>query len=151
MEVAVVDLQGFQLDNGDFIVKELAIRIDQQLNHYLFKPPMPFHKLSANERRTARYAERKIHGLRYSRGYVEYTELLNILHDINVESIFVKGHQKHRFLLKCQLRPEIVNLESSMAQPKMDIHIPACLNHSQGYFRCSINYVNILYNLMNKM
>lgn len=147
---ALLDIQGFQLDNNEFIVKELAIRIGQQLNHYLFKPPIPFNKLTDRERRTVSYVERKIHGLRYSSGYMEYTELRKILHAINVDTIYVKGHQKYRFLRQCRLRPEVVNLETDMPQPKMDIGIPACLNHRHGYFRCSINSVNILYNLLNK-
>lgn len=145
---AVVDIQGFAFGPNEFIVKELAVRIGVQLNHYVFKPPKPYYVLNAKEKRTVRYSENRLHGLRYSRGNVEYSELRNILFAINVDRIFVKGHQKHRLLLEYQLEPEIVNLERLIWHPKIKPAMPACLNHYNGLFKCTINVVNILYHVI---
>lgn len=151
MRVAIVDVQGFQLQN-EFIVKEMAIRIDNQLSHFLFKPKIPYRDLMDNEKRTVKYIERNIHGLRYSNGYVSYTEIDDILwnHLHNIDSILTSGHQKYNFLnmklneLKLN-RVELKNIEHSSNYIKMEIGMPACLNHERGHFRCAINCVNIMY------
>lgn len=149
--IAVVDIQGFTLENNEFIVKELAVRIGGQLNHYVFKPPKPFYKLTSKEKRSVKYSENRLHGLRYSSGHIEYSELRNILCAINVNRIFVKGHQKHRLLEEYQLKPDIVNLERVIWHPKIQLDVPACLNHYDGLFRCAVNVVNILFQIISEM
>lgn len=154
MMVAFVDLQGFQIDQG-FIVKELAIRIDSQMSHFLFKSPVLYRNLSEKEKRNVKYVERRIHGLNFSFGYVDYYEIKAILwnHLKNVDLVFTNGHQKFNFLQntfeELQLSHiQLRNLEHFCS--KMEICTPACLNHRRGSFRCAINCVNIIYCYVNK-
>lgn len=155
MKTAAIDIQGFPLEN-DFVVKELAIRIGLQINHYLFKPPVPYVNLTEKEKKTVNYVERNIHGLRYSSGDVEYTELKNILWRClkNVDCIYVKGNQKYSILKSIidqwnLKRISLVNIER-FSNSKMETTTPACLNHQEGHFRCALNCVNIVYHFINK-
>ena len=156
MEIALVDIQGFMVD-GEFIPKEMTIRIGKKTSHFLFKPSVEFSSLSREDKKMANHVERNVHGLKYSSGYVDLNELDQILRD-NLQQtniIYVRGHQKIQFLQrKCaelEMTNHIVNLEdfdNSWWQPiTFQQSIPPCMNHFHGgRFQCSLHNVDTLYN-----
>lgn len=144
----VIDIQGFLLQEG-FLVKELAISDGKMLNHYIFKPNVPYNKLSSIDKRQIRWLEKNHHSLCYSDGYVNLSELSNILERFvssDVEVIFTKGHQKAE-VLRQHLDKPIINLEYVNDIPKL---IPTttncCMHHKNKLKNCSVYNVKLLCN-----
>lgn len=102
-----------------------------------------------------RNCQRRILGIKFSIGYVDYYELKFIVlnHLKNVDVIYTSGHQKLNFLqqkleeLKMN-RIQLKNLENYYV--KMESDTPICLNHNRGLFRCAINNVNKIYDFVEK-
>lgn len=146
MKIAVIDFQGFYIQNT-FHPKEITIQIGLKTNHYLIKPPYPFHTLSVEDRKTVVFAE-KYHGLKYTSGYTDYDQINGIIKDnlLDINIIYVRGNQKADYLLMkawdLNLTATIVDIVkfdgdySSCSRfmappPKIEAtEKPYCLNHS---------------------
>lgn len=116
MRIAFVDIQGF-IVNGLFCPKELTIEIGFKQSHFIFTPPQPFSKLTGNEKKTVKYVEKYIHGIRYSSGDVDYSKLYEILETKLIyaaDYIYVRGQQKAEFLQQncqiCSVFPTIIDV-----------------------------------------
>ena len=101
----ILDIQGFQKCQNDYIVKELAILEVQDSSMpmvFTFKPPTFWSQLSVDEKCTARWLEMSFHGIRWNSGTIPYDQLSDILHKYlkNAKKIFIKGIQKKKFLTK---------------------------------------------------
>lgn len=93
----IMDIQGFKGEHGNFIVKELAIvSTDGQLYELqLFQPPCDFNKLSESVQKQVVFLEKHFHGLYWNSGYRPYTELVNIIKNLNLSGVvYVKGSEK---------------------------------------------------------
>lgn len=149
MKFAVVDMQGFVIDDK-FFVKELSISNGKQVEHFLFKPTTNYSKLSRSDKRTVNYLEKKIHGIKYSSGCVEYADLGTILQNYltDFEVVYVSGHQKRDILLNNYKGPiEVINLENYgwTLPPKLEKKRPLCLSHNGEAVMCSVTNCKDLY------
>lgn len=144
--VLVIDIQGFLLNDG-YLVKELAISDGNMINHYLFKPDVPYNRLTSKEKQQIQWLENNHHTLRYSDGHVNLSELKGILQRFTAKSdlIFVKGHQKVNVLKKYGVNTPIINLEYVQNAPKLvQTKSACCFYHKNNLKICSISNVNIL-------
>lgn len=154
LRVVVIDLQGVLLNHG-FMVKELAIGDAERVNHYIFKPHVPYNRLDAGERRQVHWLEDNHHGLHYNNGSINSNEILNILNQFTrgVDLIYVKGHQKIEFLQK-YLSIRINNLENYVNVPVFNkTNTNCCMYHRNVFNICSLYNLNVLMNYLreNKM
>lgn len=99
----VVDTQGFQRDNNEFVVKELAtvpLNSGEQPLIFLFKPPIPWNELPARYKSVNLWLERNYHRLSWSAGDVPYDEVEDVLREVlhDASTIYVKGQQKQQWL-----------------------------------------------------
>jgi hypothetical protein len=160
MRIALVDIQGFTVD-GWFVPKELSIEIGFKHCHYIFKPPQPFATLSNQDKKTAVYLEKNVHGLRYSNGDVKYSKINKILESkllYAADYIYVRGEQQAEFLrYKCYMLdvcPIIIDVckfdDSPYSTGGFAPHEYNC--HATGLFSCSsINVDHLRQWLCNKI
>lgn len=154
MRIAVVDIQSFTVNNRQYVPKELAIKIGCTMNYFLFKPPQSYQSLEISSRKTVHYAEQNCHGLRYSSGYIDLQDLNMILQEnLNVDFIYVRGHEKYNFLVnkmfELSIPATVVNIEvyddTSYDPPKLHTATPACMNHLHKSVMCAINNCDVIY------
>lgn len=152
--VIVIDVQGFGNSPDDFIPKELSISDGKKAVHFVFKPSIPFKKLSPTMKKEIRWLEDNHFHIKYCEGHVSLNEVASILRRFSDSSsvIYVKGHQKARFL-KTYLNNEIVNIEhvsSNNTPPNLIKTNSACFYHRNTLSCCTVHNVNVLYDfLMN--
>lgn len=145
----IIDLQGFQYKDNEFIVKELAAVCcnTKRQAHYLFKPPYPFSSLAHDEKTQYRWLEKNHHSLKWSHGYIQLTELPLILqrlcqnaannyrHRLLLEDVVIlcKGRMKKNFLLPHLRCNRIIDLDDySPYLPSLkSLNVPKCLEHFQ--------------------
>ena len=99
-----IDMQGF-IVNGQFAVKEFAmLRNERELIHYIFRPPISWNLLTANEKSQACWLTANHHGLQWKDGDVEYavakTLIRNAVSDEAIARVYIKGVEKKRWLIE---------------------------------------------------
>lgn len=91
---AIVDLQGFKTDGNKFILKEIAILSNDQLQVFLIKPPFPFYDLTKTERKQVSWIERN-RKIYWNEGYIPYSKHKMYIADIlKSKHIITKGLEK---------------------------------------------------------
>lgn len=152
----IADIQGFVIP--DFKPKELNITDSYRNLHILFKPPVPFHVLPQQVQRTISWLEVNHTNLKYSSGYVDLKHINNILNNVCkfYDKIYVKGHQKCKYLRK-HLNLEIINLEDDVNAPTLSKMEFPCFYHRKNnnilsnYCICTEHNVKTIYNyILNK-
>lgn len=146
----VIDVQGFPLHDG-FLIKELALSDGKRINHFVFKPKIPYRQLCCNDRRLVTRLETNHHALRYSDGYVNLCALPDILQRFagNAAVVYVKGHQKVN-VLKNYLEVSLVNLEYVANVPKLSqTNTNTCMYHLNDFKNCAISNVTVLCDFLN--
>lgn len=137
MKLITVDIQGFTIDN-QFSPKEIAIYDGTRIAHYIFKSPKMFNALTQDEKKQVKYLEWNHHCIKYNSGHLDYDsnnirqQLLDICESGQIR-IYVKGHQKKRFL------QEVVLQESSLQSSVVDMEIvspPTTFNFTKGLPCC---------------
>lgn len=153
MEVIIIDIQGFTI-SGKFIPKVLAIKTaNNECQSWTFKPPQPYHSLTFENRRTVRYVEDHILGLRYSSGDVDLAELDEILKFNLAETtnckIYVRGYQKYDFLYHKLFNEfgystekfHLMNLERTNDAPNLKQSHECCSNYCKRCATCNVKYI----------
>lgn len=160
----IIDLQGFQYKDSEFIVKELAVVCcnTKQQAHYLFKPPYPFSSLPHDKKTQYRWLERNHHGLKWSQGYIQLTELPLILqrfcqnavnnhqrqHSLPLEDVIIlcKGRIKKNFLQQFLRWNKIIDLDDFLlCLPSLkSLNIPKCVEHSR-FNNCHCALANVYF------
>lgn len=74
----IVDVQGFKIGDNKFILKEIALMRNKQIQVLLFKPPFPFYNLTKTERRLVSWIERN-RGILWNEGFLPYSNHKNIV------------------------------------------------------------------------
>lgn len=135
----IVDVQGFKSDSNNFIVKEIAILYNNQLQVYLIKPPYPFYNLSKTEMKQVSWIERN-RGIYWKEGYIPYLSYNNnickFLHDKN---IYTKGIEKMLWIKEITRNNHVYNLEDKGCPSFMELYetyklskeVYACIHHNQ--------------------
>lgn len=107
----IVDVQGFKTYDNEFIIKEIAILYNNQIQVLLFKPPFPFYYLSKIERRTVSWIE-KNRGISWNDGIIPYSDYKNIVINLLKDGrIFTKGSEKVSWLKNISGNKNVFNLE----------------------------------------
>lgn len=135
----VVDCQGFQYKETNFICKELAIKpvfsCCNSIKYYLFNFDLTSNMLSNDFVNHLNFLKKHIHGLTWETNFSEnirnYTELQKILYDEIItkgyKTVYVKGKQKKDWLYKMLDRVlnqdncviDIINIETYFDCPKL--------------------------------
>ena len=99
--IVVIDLEGFNLKSLGFVVKELSI-CTSYTDTIFFKAPVKFTELPANDRFRVLWLTRKLHGLDWDKGEIQYSDLKTICLCISFRFIrnifFAKGIEKCELL-----------------------------------------------------
>ena len=115
-EIAVIlDFHCFVDDDGNELIKELAIMDITAFasRHWIFAPPVNTIVSNHKHMRTNRWLTEHYHRLEWTDGDTSYDHLVSILikYTFPFNCVFVKGLQKKRFLEKCIVHFNIINLE----------------------------------------
>ncbi|GBO11296.1 hypothetical protein AVEN_245958-1 [Araneus ventricosus] len=156
---AVVDFEGLQIENGMFIIKELAFRGLENgcLGHWVILPPMEWNLLNKHQRITFSWLVRNTHKMSWDFGNVSYDKLYQIVSHLmkTYDSIFVKDLEKKKFLEKLTGRI-VQNLEESQCPKVKNLpHHPfTCLWHPRNFEHFALvkvvvytDYMKSLYSL----
>lgn len=100
----IFDFQGFNLDDGSFILKEITI-VDiyaDKILHYLILPPFDINFLSDKELRRVLFLQNYHHKISWVDGLLEYGEIFHIIRKAvrDADILYVKGSERAAFLRK---------------------------------------------------
>src|SRR5215470_15241918 len=103
----IIDIQYALGKNDEFVVLELAF-VERgyktvSMGHFSFCAPYPESEISDKNITTNRWAKTYLHHLAWNCGYIPYDQLPEILSSTAVmeaSCIYVKGHEKAKFLFK---------------------------------------------------
>lgn len=114
----IVEIQCLIGKNSQPIIKEMCfipVSDPYRSDLYLLKPPHNWHCLDAKEKKTNVWLEKNYHRLKWSDGYAEYSELMDILlmHTTEYSNVLSKGLEKSQ-LLSNLLDREVINLDDYM-------------------------------------
>src|SRR6185437_2933758 len=91
----VVDVNCLRGMNGEPVIKELAIvRFEssiQSSESFVFKPPYGWSLIPNKFRTQNKWITRNLHGIRWSEGYVPYSELTSIFARLANYDVYAKG------------------------------------------------------------
>lgn len=134
--VAIVDLQGFKTDDNQFIVKEIAVSFNDQLQHLLVLPPFPLHNLSPDERKQVWWIQRN-RKIYWNKGFIPYRDYLMHVEDfLSDKTIYCKGLEKLHWIKSQFIHSDVINLE--------DMQCPKLLSLYEDY-RNSTDVFNCIY------
>lgn len=144
-----IDIQGYQLPNKEFLLKELATFDGTHLSHFIFKSPFPLQSLSKEFQKTTHWLIKHHHGIRWDVGFVYLHEVGDILRKIcdKYTDIYVKGVEKKVFIEKYV---DMVPVYELPLQPIIEKSTPMCSFHSHNYCICALTNVIDFYNWSNK-
>lgn len=96
---AIVDVQGFKTDGNQFILKEIAVLCNTQIQVFQIKPPFPFYDLTKTERRQVSWIERNM-GIYWNDGFIPYSNHKNliVLDYLRNKTVYTKGLEKANWL-----------------------------------------------------
>lgn len=134
--IAFVDIQGFKTDDNNFILKEIAIAHNDQVQVLLLKPPFPFYNLTYTERKQVKWIERN-RKINWNDGFIPYDNfLVHIDEFLTDKIIYCKGVEKVTWLSHFLDRGDIINIE--------DLRCPSLLSLYEKY-RLSNDIFNCIY------
>lgn len=155
----ILDFQGFQNDQ-EYIIKELAIiSTDGKIYElHLFLPPYSIHQLPQYVRKQVHWIEKHLHGLYWSSGFKEYSQVKDIFKQVDIRgNVYVKGAQKQVFIsqLLLDFDVKVINLEDlgcpklSVLKQQTQINLFKPCNFSHSLHNCAYINVHILLNWWN--
>lgn len=140
----VIDFQAFKSVDDEFIVKELAIvKIDGDSEfNMVFKPHQPYSTLPRSMQDRVDYVSRRIHGIRWDSGSVDYYDVIGSIKDSLMNEariIFVKGLERSKYIRNfLEDTVKVENLDDYMAGYK-GYGGDACTFHTWNCGRCSLS------------
>lgn len=139
----ILDFQGFK-NEKEFVIKELAI-ISTDGTIYelqLFLPPCSLHELPTNVIKRVHWIEKHLHGLYWSSGFKEYSQIKDIFKYIDIKgNVYVKGLEKQTFIaqLLSEFDVKVINLED-LGCPKLSVLKQR--THINFYKPCSFSHTS---------
>lgn len=112
--IAIVDVQGFKIDDNKFILKEIAIVCKDNIQVFLVQPPFPYSQLTPKECKLVSWIERN-RKLYWNEGFITYDQvLLFIANYLLDKTIYCKGTEKVTWIrnMLCYNNNEVINLEN---------------------------------------
>lgn len=115
---AIVDVQGFKTDDNQFILKEIALVCNDQIEVFSVKPPYPFRNLSSTERKQVNWIQRN-RNMYWNDGMIPYNSYVNFIDNfLKNKTIYCKGLEKVNWIRNILQRDNVINLED-MGCPKL--------------------------------
>ena len=132
----IIDIQGFNDNNDNFVPKEIAIvSLDEEksVGHWVIAPDYPFYHLEYNARARNIWLTNNHHNLYWRDGSVKIDYVVQELRKItkNVDFIYVRGSCKSKYLQEI-LEKNIIDLETDIYNPsfeKMPVIEEKCYLH----------------------
>lgn len=113
----VVEFHGFRDNNGEFIIKELAlVGDDKRYTHVFFKPPFFKFELDVHYHRMANWLERNLHHIKWDYGDLTYSEETMKTFCNYYDKIYTKGVEKTKFLQR--FHHNVIQLPDDESMPK---------------------------------
>lgn len=139
----VVDIQGFKIENNEFIVKELAGYDGVKMCHYIFKPPYPLKLLSPDIEKQVTWLTRNHHCIKWNDGFTPLHMFGQIIQNLTSEAdyVYIKGNEKANYIRHFISKPVLELAE----QPTLKKSIPKCFYHSNKKCMCALTNVYYLY------
>lgn len=132
---AIVDVQGFKNEENTFIVKEIAIICNNQLQVFLIKPPYPFYNLTKTERKLVHWIERN-RKICWNDGFLPYYDYkFHVVKYLEGKRIYTKGSEKVLWLRDILQTNDVHNLEDKGC-PKL-FSLYEKYNLSTDVFNCA--------------
>lgn len=126
---AIVDIQGFKIEDNKFIVKEIAILCDDQVQVLLIQPPFPFYNLTTEDRKQVKWIE-KNRKMSWNDGFIPYNKFLMYTDEFLLDkTIYCKGVEKSVWIKNIFDHNHVINLE--------DMHCPKLLSLYEEYRNCT--------------
>jgi len=141
----IVDLQGFQYRNSEFLCKEITVLKNYSCFHEIVNFPLHSEQLEKKFKYHINWVTRNIHGLKWDeKGSLDLSQMENFLKKMTDDykgPIMVKGLQKKEWLQR-YVSNNVIDMETEYNCPATipDIHDYFCSYHHH-YKRCSRNNV----------
>lgn len=137
----IVDVQGFQYKNSDFICKEIAVLRNFTCSHVIVNAPINYDQLNQKFKHQVDWLTENCHGLRWDElGTIDYCQVQTYLRNLAADyngAIFVKGMQKKKWLQR-YLQNEVIDLEAKFSCPtRLPEILEQCAYHYGYKRRCS--------------
>jgi len=148
---AVADLQFVIGNNKQHFLKEFALVAEGSLIPilFVFKAPYSFEELNEDAKQQNKYNKNAINGLDWDDGFLEYSEIKNILNNYltSYDVIYVKGCKKKEFLDKFISRSgKVINLDNKIPSlQKLRNFTTICPQHKENHLRCAVKNCMNLY------
>lgn len=158
MHSVIIDVQGFNGDDGNFVAKELAIADGSsgRTEHYIFKPPHHYSQLSDKIKKQVQWLRRFYHGLAWDSGDTCLDRVNAILKRTTAkyDVVYCKGRVKAEFL-KQFLDPRHINVidlgeDSDLSLKTCKNLRTSCFSHELNYCACALTNVRVIYYYLNK-
>jgi len=139
----IIDIQGFQFKNNEYIPKELAFYdSEHRIGHYIFESPYHESVLSSKNRRTANWLIKYHHGIDWNDEFVQGSKFGKIISFLTntVKFVYVKGSMKAD-ILKGTTNATVIDMSDEGG--KLMKTFPMCGYHKRGSncYMCSLSNV----------
>lgn len=129
----IVDVQGFNGVDNNFIIKEFALATENYTYVFLIKPPFPFSSLLEKERRQVLWVERH-YGITWSEGFIDYREFKRIVKPyLENKKILVKGLEKVQWVRNLCSYCSVTDI-GEKGCPKFSILYERFCNHGNCFY-----------------
>lgn len=150
--VCVIDMEGYMCP--EFSPKELTISNGKKVASYLFKSPCAYRELKPAFKRQATWVYHNYHGIPFEAGYIELSELPQIIKEaIKDETvIFCKGKVKQDLINKYSDKQIVINLDNICPNDislKNNWSKNDCYYHQITNYNCSLNNVRLICKYLN--
>ena len=144
MNLLVIDVQGFNIENNKFITKELAAYDGDKLCHYIFKAPFDIKYLPSDLHKQALWLMKNHHCIDWNEGFTPLHKFVEIIKNLTekVDHVYVKGNEKAKYIRQYSLKP-VFELDED---PKIKKEDPRCFYHSKSPSICALTNVYFFYN-----
>lgn len=144
MNLLVIDVQGFKVENNRFIPKELAAYDGKKICHYIFKPPFDIKYLPPDLLKQIEWLFKNHHCISWHTGFTPIHKFADILKNLTekVDIVYVKGKEKTEYIRKYSAKP-VVELDE---QPSLEKRESLCFYHTKSLCICALSNVYYLYN-----
>lgn len=140
----ILDIQGFMVNDGEFVPKELAsYDSDDRISHHVFQPSHSFSSLSSKYRNTANWLMLHHHCIEWNDGFVPLSQFDHIIRYLtrNVQKVYVKGSEKIKFLQNI-VPIRIIEVDEHVR--KFSKGTPMCTFHRGRVSMCALSNVHYL-------
>lgn len=136
---AFIDIQGFIAEDGDFVLKEVAIVFDERnFKIIIFKPPYLIKGLNHKQQTSVVWLSNNHHGLRCQQGDITLSILKGMMTEYTSgKTVCVRGNTKLLWIFdNCEEIFRIHNTETTKSSPsfkklkKMYPNIKHCNQHN---------------------